>query len=247
MPKFPLLRSLLLLIFLTSGYAQAGSEFRPAVLMQGPSSLVNLIDQDLLMKRGQGTAMIHFTTGVSQMGDTRAFWTTVYGGTPNAEALTREVIGKIDRSFFHPAIYRGTPQPVIVFGTVAFAVVEGKPHLRIYLNQEMEDLKHNNDFIAPQMVLLPGTQFKGIYWPQKAAGVSATVGIRMNIDVNGKIAGMKLEHESRKGLDFGGQAMMDLKDATFLPGYRNGKPVSCSFSMPIHFKGTQPGAQWNPN
>jgi TonB family protein len=244
MRKFPLVSALSLLGLIGSVHA---ADFRPAVLIQGKTSLVNLIDQDALMKHGQVNAMVHFTTAVSQKGDTRRYWTRVSGGTPNSELLTKEVIGKIDRSFFDPAIYRGTPQTVVIFGTVIFTVVEGKPHLRIYLNQETEDLKRGSDFIAPQLVLLPGTKFKGFEWPQKAAGASAMVGVRMDIDINGKITGMKLEYESRKGMDFGGQAMMNLKDATFLPGFRNGKPVSCSFSMPVHFKGAVFGSQWSPN
>lgn len=238
-------------------------DFRPALLVHGSNGLADLIDGQSLMKQGQGTAMVHFTVRVSTAGTTRLgattygatseirSWTIAYGGTPNSDRLQREVANKIDRAVFHPAIYDGASQPAVVFGTVLFAVAEGKPRVRVYLNQEMNDIKNNHDFVAPQLILLPGTKFTketgGIQWPQKAGLVSATVGVRMNIDATGKITGMNLEYESPKGMDFGGQVMMGLKDATFTPGYRNGKPVSCSFSLPLHFRGTGAGTRWNPN
>jgi hypothetical protein len=256
MRKFPLVSVLLFLTLLGNIHAK-DPDFRPALMIQGSSGLANLIDGESLMKQGQGTAMVHFTVRVSTGGSTRLAvtasgntikaWTIAYGGTSNADRLQREVANKIDRAIFYPAIYRGTPQAALIFGTVVFAVVEGKPHVRVYLNQDFDEIKSNHDFIAPQLVLLPGTKFKGVDWPQKAPYVPATVGIRMNIDATGKITGMNLEYESPKGMDFGGQTMMDLKDATFMPGYRNGKPVSCSFSLPFHFRGGWSGSQWNPN
>ena len=102
-PFLPFL-GLLWLVLLSKNTAAEQVQSRPAVLIQGKSSLVNLIDQDALVKRGQGNAMVFFTAVVSEGGHTREYFTRVYGGTPNSEALTREIIGKIDRSFFHPAL-----------------------------------------------------------------------------------------------------------------------------------------------
>ena len=180
-----------------------------------------------------------FSAVISTKGDTRAYYTRVYGGTPGTEILTKELIGKIDRAIFHPALYRGTPQDTMIFGTVVFAVVEGKPHLRIYLNQEKEDLKKGSDFIAPQLVFLPGTWFskEGFRYPARANGQAGTVAVRLDIGVDGKVNGQQLVYESPKGMDFGGQVMMDVKEATFLPGYRSGKPVSSSFTMPWIYRG----------
>lgn len=242
MPKFLPALTLLFLIFIASANG-ADVQSRPALMVQGKSSLVNLIDSDSLMKKGQGTGMVFFSTVVGTGGDTRKYYTRVYGGTPNTELLTREIIGKIDRSLFHPALYHSTAQEAMICGTVAYAVVEGKPHLRIYLNQEMEDLKKSNDFIAPQLLFLTGTQFQ-LHHPTlgQIAGVAT---VRMSIDETGNITGMKLEYESPKGKDFGGQLMMDLrKDAKFLPGYRNGKPVACSFTFPMIYRGVTGSSQW---
>ena len=234
--------TLLWLIFIAS-VKGADVQSRPALMVQGKSSLVNLLDIDSLMKRGQGTGMVFFSTVVGTNGDTRRYYTRVYGGSANTELLTREITGKIDRSIFHPALYHGTPQAAMVCGTVAYAVVEGKPHLRIYLNQEMEDLKKSNDFIAPQLLFLTGTQFQ-LHHPTlgQTAGIAT---VRMSVDETGNVTGMKLEYESPKGKDFGGQLMMDLrKDAKFLPGYRNGKPVACSFTFPMIYKGITGSSQW---
>lgn len=235
--------TLLWLIFI-AGVKGADVQSRPALMVQGRSALVNLIDINSLMQRGQGTGMVFFSAVVGTNGDTRRYYTRVYGGSPNTELLAREITGKIDRSIFHPALYHGTPQEAMVCGTVAYAVVEGKPHLRIFLNQEMEDLKKQTDFIAPQLVFMRTERFRGFDWPQRAGGNSGMAAVRLNIDVTGKITGMKLEQEEPKGMDFGGQLMMDLKDAIFLPGYRNGQPVACSFTLPFVYRGIGGSSQW---
>jgi hypothetical protein len=120
----------------------------------------------------------------------------------------------------------------------------GKPHLRIFLNQEAEDLKKQTDFIAPQLILRRTEKFRGFDWPQRAGGNSGMAAVRLNIDATGKITGMKLEQEEPKGMDFGGQLMMNVKDAIFLPGYRNGQPVACSFTLPFIYRGIRGGSQW---
>jgi hypothetical protein len=237
------LHGLFFLISFGVSYATEQPELRPALVYPGPRSLANLIDTKSLMKQGQGNAMVMFTCVVSPTAGTARYYTRVYGGTPGSEALTKEVLGKIDRATFRPAIYHHTPQTAIVNGTVVFVVAQGKPRLAGYLNQEMDDLTRGNDFGAPQLLFLSGTKFTGFHYPAKAGGGPGTVAIRMNIDANGKILGTKLLYEHPQGMDFGAQAMMEVRDATFLPGYRNGKPVSCSFTLPILFRGMGP-AKW---
>jgi len=47
----------------------------------------------------------------------------------------------------------------------------GKPHLRIFLNQEEDDLQSGKDLIAPQLAWVPGnTEYKGIFYPPSAPG-----------------------------------------------------------------------------
>ena len=246
MKRFRPICGFVFLIFLSSSPAQNTSQMRPVVLGTGSSSLVNKLDPVALLKHGQGDTMVNFITVVSELGDTRAYYTRIYGGMPESKFLTEELIGKIDRAIFHPALYRGTPQATVVFGTVVFFVRDGKPHLRIFLNQEMDELKRGSDFISPQLVLLPGTKFKGIDYPLKGGGASGNVAVRMDIDATGRITGKKLLHESPAGRGFGAQVMSQIGDATFLPAYRNGKPVSCSFTMPMIFKGVG-GRQWKAN
>ena len=42
------------------------------------------------------------------------------------------------------------------FGTLTFSVMDGKPHLRIFANQELSELQKETDFIAPQAIWMPG-------------------------------------------------------------------------------------------
>ncbi len=60
------LRFLLLLcaVLAMSAVASASAQTRPALLGQHRSSLVNVIDRELLLKRGQGDAILMFTCAI---------------------------------------------------------------------------------------------------------------------------------------------------------------------------------------
>jgi hypothetical protein len=84
-----------------------------------------------------------------------------YEGTPNSEALSRELIDEVDRAKFIPALYHGEKVTALVNGTVVFAIsADGKPHLRIFLHQDRERLARGEDFIAPQLLFPMNTKFK---------------------------------------------------------------------------------------
>ena len=51
---------------------------------------------------------------------------------------------------FIPAVYNHLPVDAIYYGTVSSAVIDGKPRLRIFSNQEPEELEKESDFIGPQ-------------------------------------------------------------------------------------------------
>jgi hypothetical protein len=225
---------LIFLNFLGACYAKTEPEFRPAIIGTGRRSLVNLIDTNSLMKQGQGNAMVMFTCVVSSLGHTSKYYTRVYGATPGSEALVKELFGKIGQASFLPAIYSYAPQTAVVSGTVVFVVTQGKPHLAIYLNQEMDDLKRGNDFIAPQLLLLPGSNLNEIDYPARAGGAYGTFAARMDIDASGKVTRCNKIYEYPPGLDHGAKMTMQIRGATFLPGYRNGKPVACSFTFGVH-------------
>jgi hypothetical protein len=223
-----------------NSYAQDLPEFRPALLGRGPRSLVNLINAESLMKRGQGDAIIMFSCGVTTLGD--GYSMQVYRCSANSELLQREVLGRIRQVQFEPAVYHHNRVIVWIDGTVSFFVANGKPHLRIFLNQEEPDLKSGNDFIAPQFAFVPGNpKFQGIYWPPGAPGHEGVAAVTMDIDATGKVLSAKVAYEHPPGMGFGAAAAGPIRDELFIPGFRNGKVVPCRFTWSIFFFG--PGLQ----
>lgn len=118
--------SLLLLAFAPEGLAQ---EFRPALLGHHRRSLVNLIDTEGLMKRGQKDAVVMFSTGVSAAGFPG--WSRCYRGSPNSEMFQKEILSRLEHAQFEPAIRNGAKVAVYLCGTANFFIKDGKPHLRI--------------------------------------------------------------------------------------------------------------------
>ena len=212
-------------------------QFRPALLGNHKKSLINTIDTQMLLKRGQGDGFVMFGCAVSQYGD--GYWSRTYRCSPNTELLQKEVLGRIDQAMFEPAVYKGSRVGVYLMGAVVFAVRDGKPHLRIFLHQEEEDLKKGNDFIAPQFAFAPGnTKFKGIYYPPQAPGSPGLASLKLNVNELGEVQAASVTYEHPAGMGFGAQAVGPIRDAAFIPGFRNGQPVSCQFNWTIIFTGT---------
>src|ERR1043165_4915612 len=145
----------LALLFLSAPvFAQGLPEFRPALLGTHHQSLINKINTESLMKRGQCEAVVMFTAGISELGH-GYIWET-YRATPNSDLLSKELMGRTSQAQFEAAVYKHQHVGVILTGTVAFSVGAGKPHLRIFLNQEESDFKQGKDFIAPQLAFAAG-------------------------------------------------------------------------------------------
>lgn len=217
--------------------AETGPDFRPALLGTYRRSLINTINTESLMKRGQRDALIMFTAGISASGYGYV-WET-YRGTPNSHLLSKELMDRTSQAQFEPAIYKHQRVGVILAGTVSFSVVAGKPHLRIFLNQEESDLKQGKDFIAPQLAFAAGNpQFEGVYYPGHVMTGPGVAAVTLDIDVNGKVQTAILAYEHPAGKGFGAEAVDGLRKAVFIPGFRNGKAVPCRFTFPIIFSGT---------
>jgi hypothetical protein len=232
--------SLLVIAARQDALADNLSQFRPALLGHHKLSLVNSIDTQMLMKRGQGDGFVMFGCAVSQQGN--GYWSRTYRGSPNTELLQKEVLDRIDRAMFEPAIYKGSHVGVYLMGTVVFAVRDGKPHLRIFLNQEDDSLKRGDDFVAPQFAFAPGNiKFQGIYYPPQAPGHSGLAVLKLSVNEMGQVQSASVSYEHPPGMGFGPQAVGPIRAAAFIPGFRNGKPVSCQFNWTIIFTG--PGRQ----
>ena len=64
-----------------------------------------------------------------------------YRGTKGSELLEKEVLKRLANAKFIPAIHNHQPVVAVFYGTVTFAVVNGKPRLRIFANQQLQETK----------------------------------------------------------------------------------------------------------
>jgi hypothetical protein len=217
--------------------AETEPEFRPTLLGTYRRSLINTINTESLMKRGQGDAVVMFTAEISELGYGYV-WET-YRGTPNSHLLSKELMDRTRQAQFEPAVYKHQHVSVILNGTVSFSVVAGKPHLRIFLNQEEDDLKQGKDFVAPQLAFALGNpKFEGIWYPGRVKTGPGVAAVTVDIDVNGKVQNAILAYEHPPGKGFGAEAVDGLRKAVFIPGFRNGKAVPCRFTYPAIFPST---------
>jgi hypothetical protein len=244
MRAFPFVCGAFFLISVGNLPAEQLPAMRPALLGTGKGSLINLMDAERLMKKGQTDAIVRFTCGVNYSGQGSNMVT--YRGSANARPLAEEAIDKLERATFIPAVYRHEKTSSLLSGTIIYAVISGKPHLRIHLNQEGEHLKHDgDDFISPQPVFPPEDKFHGFDFPNET--VSADVGVTLNIDATGKLNDAKLVSESPPGAGFGPAVMNKISLVTFLPAYSHGKPVASTTTFHIMFRGRGRGSHWYNN
>ena len=131
--------------------AQNTPEFRPALIGNGPDSLVNLIDTEKLLREGQGDAVVMFEEPVLAA-PLKMDLGTVYRASPNSKLLQKEILRALKRARFVPAIAQHKPARVFFRGTVMF-FARNQPHLRILANQDPQELARLSDFIAPQLIL----------------------------------------------------------------------------------------------
>jgi hypothetical protein len=209
--------ALLLLALREDALAQGLPQFRPALLGHHKKSLINTIDTQGLLKRGQGDGFVMFGCAVSRYG--YGYWSRTYRCSANTELLQKEVLGRIDEATFEPAVYKGGRVGVYLTGSVVFAVRDGKPHLRIFLHQEDDELKKGTDFIAPQWAWgAPGnTKFDGIYYPPSAPGRAGVASLKLSVNETGQVQAASVAYEHPPGVGFGKQALA-IRDAAFIPG-----------------------------
>ncbi len=211
-------------------------QLRPALVGNGPKALVNVIDTKKLVEKGQGNAALSFHCNVATWGG--ALNPVTYRGTPGSNALDNEVVSALKRCRFMPAIYNAKPAQVLFLGTVLFFMTDDKPHLRIYANQNRDDIEKGNDFIAPQMiagtannVALPKDELLKVrIYHQKGV-----VELAITVDANGNQKDIKLLSEDPVGFNFGDATLTLLSGAKYIPGFRNGHPVDCTFDHHVWF------------
>ena len=210
--------------------------YRPIVLGKGPNSLVNRIDAQALLKGGQKDALVMFTSFVNKAG--KMMESAVYRGTPNSDLLQQELKRRLVDAEFIPAIYNHTPVDAVYYGTVSFVVVQGKPRLRIFSNQEYPELKSESDFVGPQPVFGGQSHFSGLHYPPAAEAqvpVSGIADIKIKVDENGNLEWMEPVGEHPPLVGFAAQGLVDLDRAKFIPAFREGKPIACEVTLPLYY------------
>jgi hypothetical protein len=209
---------------------------RPALIGNGPKALINLIDTKKLMQKRAGQGLLNFQCIVSTSG--QPINPVTYRATPGSEALEKEVMSALWRCRFIPAIYDGKLTEVLFLGTVLFLVADGRPHLRIYANQNPDDIVKGNDFIAPQLIL---ETRKKISLVQDELGKAriyhqrGVVELSTTVDALGNQKQTRIHSEDPPGFNFGHAELVLAWGAKYIPGFRNGHPVECTFHHYVWF------------
>ncbi|CAA9244596.1 MAG: hypothetical protein AVDCRST_MAG42-1896 [uncultured Chthoniobacterales bacterium] len=207
-------------VVVTVAEAQDRPQFRPAVLGSGPDSLINRIDVDALIKAGQKDGAVMFSSLVSKTG--AVVQSRTFRGMPGTALLEEELRKKLADAKFAPAIYNHQPVDVILSGTVIF-FSDAKPHVRIFLNQDPNELKAEADFIAPQPVFGGDSGFTGLDYPTEIpVPVSAVVDLGLNVDATGRLRDLRVIAEEPPLLGFAELARRDIGAAKFIPAFRDG-------------------------
>src|SRR5882724_9599828 len=211
-------------------------ELRPALVGTGSNALINAIDTADLIKKGQKDAAVMFSCLVAPTGD--VVRSACYRGTKGSELLEQEVLKRLANAKFIPAIHNHQPVIAVFYGTATFAVVNGKPRLRIFSNQQLEEVKKESDFIDPQPYVGPGSKFTGIHYPDTGTSVqvSGVVELALNVDAGGNLKNMEIVSEEPPLLGFGDAAISDFTGAKFIPAFRNGQPVESNVEIPVYYK-----------
>src|SRR5436309_732619 len=214
--------------------------FRPVLIGQGPNALINRIDERDVVGKGQKDALIMFMCAVRKDGSVQ--WSATYRGTPDSDFLKQELqkwISPASNPRFIPAVYNHQLVDAIYYGTVTFRVVNGKPRLRIFSNQEADELEKEHDFVGPQPFFGNDSGFTGFHYPPAEnvrVQVDGMVELGMKIDANGNLQGIKVVSEEPPFLGFGDTALADFKNAKFIPAFRDGRPVACEVTLPVFYK-----------
>jgi hypothetical protein len=205
---------------------------RPAQIGSGPGSLVNLIDVEALFQKGQRDASVMFDCSVA--GDGIVFGSDFFTSSPNSGLLKNEVRRRLRQTRFIPAVYNHKRTHAWFAGTAVLVVANGRPHLRLYANQDFDEIKRGTDFVAPQLIYVPNhdvSNFPNYPSAAKHAEVGGVLKLRHSVDVNGKTTDVQVISENPPGYGFGDYLKKALPLVDFLPGYRNGKPAATSYTL----------------
>ncbi len=212
------------------GAPEATPRFRPALVGNGPRSLVNLIDVQKLLAKKQGDGVVMFDAAIEADNNGSVSWIWCHAA-PGSETLKEEVTKELRHASFIPALINGKEVDVVFYGTVIFTAREGRPYLRVFANQDRAALAQQSDLIQPQM-LLDSEDWEGAKPLLEVVRMHARTGhavLSVTVEVNGKVRDVHLVREEPTRLNIGAAALKAYATAKFIPAFRNGKPVTDTF------------------
>ena len=212
--------------------AETLPQIRPALIGSGPGSLVNLIETQKLFEQGQRDAWVMFECSVAP--DGIAYGSDFFTASPDSRLLKNEVRRRLRRQArFIPAVYNHKRTWSWFAGTVVFVVVQGKPRLRIYAHQDLDEIKRGTDFVAPQIIDVPTNYYHNFPKTPTAASrdyAAGVVKLRHSVDANGKTTNVEVISEP-PGYQMGDYFKKALPRIDFTPGYRNGRPAATTYTL----------------
>ena len=212
--------------------SEATPRFRPALVGHGPKSLVNLIDTQKLLAKGQGDGVVMFDAAIEADDGGSVSWIWCHAA-PGSEILKDEVTKELRHASFVPALIDGKEVGVTFYGTVIFSVREGHPYLRVFANQDRTALAEQSDLIQPQM-LLDSEDWEAAKPLLEVVRMHARTGhavLSVTVEANGKVRDIHLVREEPTRLNIGSAALKAYSTAKFIPAFRNGKPVAHTFEQ----------------
>jgi len=176
-----------------------------------------------------------FCCYVSKTGELKLSET--YRPMPDSDLLKAEVERCLAKVKFFPAIYEHQPIDVVFYGTVTFGIVDGKPRLRIFANQEVDEFTKESDFVGPQPIIGAGSKFTGTHYPEGATVAIKGLGyLALKIDALGNLQELKVVSEEPDSTGFGKVAANDFNQAKFIPAFRSGDPVESNILLPVFYQ-----------
>ena len=225
---------ILVIAFAVKCSAEDLPTYRPALIGKSPDAIINRIDENLLLKAGQKKGLIMFFALVDKDGTVTS--SSTYRGTPESKLLEQELRRALTNAKMIPAVRNHEPVAVFYYATVVFQVIDDKPRLRIYANQEASELRTETDFVGPQPCLGADSKFDGLHYPDGLpVQVNGAVELSLKIDAAGNLQEETVLKEDPPLLGFGDAAKADFANAKFIPAFRNGEPVACQVMLPVYY------------
>ena len=143
-----------------------------------------------------------------------------YRGTVRSELLEQELLKRLATAKFIPAVHNHQPVIAIFYGTVKFAVVNGKPRLRIFANQQLNEVDKETDYIDPQPYVGQDSKFTGLHYPETGSTVAVTgvVELALNVDAKGNLTKLQVLSEEPPLLGFGDASPIRFQRREIHPG-----------------------------